>query len=182
MSEYGVMQISLSRRFTGFHQLYFENLDHESLEDNKLGDCWRTSIACLLRTSTPEEVPHFMARRSRLEHHLKRELPWSDLRMTRNWLRRVHGLDLGVVKPEVAGEFGCAYILSVNSKSMPGFGHVVIAREGKILHDPSPLNLGYSMEDSRGEAFVICTEPYEPNPTEQIQLWSRMDVGEEMAL
>lgn len=108
------------------------------------GDCFRTCIACLLDKS-PEEVPHFFDKSN--------DKPYEILR---TWLRN-QGLEIAFVPiwdtdvlqitaPDIY------YILC--GRSSDGENHAVIGCNGKIVHDPSWVDVGISQPLDNGEYYV----------------------------
>lgn len=103
------------------------------------GDCYRTVIACLLDLN-PADVPHFGADGA--------DGVCMD-RAARKWLAK---RGLGVV--EVAYDCTLEALLSVmastarhawyglSGTSRTGCNHIVIARGGEIVHDPSQIDAG----------------------------------------
>lgn len=134
--------------------------------EGRIGDCWRTGLACLLGAPTPTYVPHFVE--DTIDHP---DGHWEVLRVARLWLREM-GLDVMPVKPEAAAEWDCPYLCTVQSKRGP-WPHIVVAWGETIWHDPSGVDGGYSwgdrLEDASAE--VLC-EPYGPEPDEMVRRWA----------
>lgn len=112
-------------------------------ENGQWGDCLRTAIGCLLDMQ-PELVPHFAAAGDKETDEIVAE-------RVNDWLakRRLCRITIyfsGKLSPEEACSAlgainpGIPYLFSGRSKL--GSNHTVIARNGKIIHDPSPLNTG----------------------------------------
>ncbi|HEV7913020.1 MAG TPA: hypothetical protein VGP22_04590 [Albitalea sp.] len=105
-------------------------------EEQQIGDCWRTTIACLL-DKHPSEVPHFL------------DGCWGDARQananTRAWLA-TQGLSfVEVAYQACALESILASVSAINpdtyyllgGNSRTGCGHSVIACNDQIVWDPS---------------------------------------------
>lgn len=135
-------------------------------DKGEIGDCFRTAIACLLGLDDPAVLPHFVA-----QSIVTAGDSWEDLRLARVCLRDHHRADLMAVQLDRAIEWGCAYMLSVHSKTGP-WPHCVVARGRRVIHDPSGVG-GYRLGDLYDEpvVFVVC-EPYEPDPDEMVRLWT----------
>lgn len=120
---------------------YKQTVLHEPSQ-GRFGDCERTALGCLLERD-PETIPHFLARdpSGASVHEMKQE-----------WL-----LDLGLTLACVVADSeaitlenlltyvgdtnpGLHFLLCGNSRS--GVGHVVVCRDGEIVHDPHPNDVG----------------------------------------
>ena len=122
-------------------------------DNDQMGDCFRTVIACLL-DMRPDQVPHFMA-------DSKTEMPevWCDVD---RWLLE-HGYrfvdfpmqtnDLGGwLKQMQAAWPDLRWILSGGSPR--GTDHCVIIEGGRITHDPHPDGGGIVEPDSTGHFWM----------------------------
>ena len=126
-----------------------KQLNRHRPEAGEIGDCWRTSIACLLDMH-PREVPHFV------EHDFE-----DSATATRNLREWLAGIGLGMVEFPFSAPLeammssihainpGSYYLLSGNSRNR--CGHTVVACGDKIVWDPSiddsgivgPMDDGY---------------------------------------
>lgn len=121
------------------------------------GDCWRTSIGCLLDLP-PAEVPHFV------DGH------WNDAVATnaiaREWLARY---GLGFVEcaylatlEEVLASVGAVnpghyYLLGGNSRN--GTGHSVVCCDDRVVWDPSLDDTGIVAPMEDGHYWVTWLVP-----------------------
>lgn len=117
----------------------YKQLFRHRPDQDEIGDCWRTCIACLL-DRRPETVPHFVKLGG-----------WDNVAssnlLTRAWLQTEKKLDFielpitggtglgGVLS--MLGRFnpGIHYLLGGNSKN--GCGHSVVCLDDQIVWDPS---------------------------------------------
>ena len=110
--------------------------DHRP-EEGKIGDCYRTAIACLLGLH-PAEVPHFV------------EVNMYDGEATykavQEWLAKLDMTLLRVLYPASNSFDDIVSSVSIVNPGIPfmicgkskrGTNHVVICQDGEILHDPS---------------------------------------------
>ena len=134
--------------------------------EGRIGDCYRTCIACLVGADSPDEVPHFVEQRKDTGDD-----PWEDIRLARTWLRDHHGADLIHLSHRRAVELAVPYLATVQSKSGP-WPHVLIGRRGYVEHDPSGLWFGrvVPLDDVNDVVEVLCL-PYAPDPDELIRRW-----------
>lgn len=108
------------------------------------GDCFRTAIACLLDVE-PAEVPHRHDAISGAEQD----------QLVNAWLRErglflvnfaYHGRGEYALTQAEALEYACALHPGVHhlfmGQSGNGWDHVVVARDGEIVHDPSRNDCG----------------------------------------
>lgn len=119
-------------------------------EEGIYGDCCRTVIACILDIE-PEEVPHY--------HRMLADGEQSDL--MNEWLL---GRDLQLVQipydsdpDDVLSAMrkmnpGLTYLLAGLSRT--GVDHYVIAKDDKIIHDPSLTDAGIIGRGSDGYTWV----------------------------
>lgn len=115
-----------------------KQLFHHKPEDGVFGDCYRSSIACLLDLK-PEEVPH--------EH---RRFGEGEMRRFMDAYLEGHGLALmfmafdsdpdHMMQVMAVANPGMYYLLSGTSRT--GCNHVVIARDTDIVWDTSLTNAG----------------------------------------
>lgn len=138
----------------------------------RIGDCWRTVIACLIGADDPTTVPHFVAQATANTGGFGR-CGWETVRLTRVWLRE-RGLDLAFLSRVDADALGVAYGLDVHSVNGPWL-HVVVARGGEVVHDPA--GDGYAMAADAGNAVCVICEPYEPDPEALISAWETNEAG-----
>lgn len=146
---------------------------HHSPDDDRIGDCFRTSIACLLGAKRADDVPHFV--QESIEAGLSERGGWEDIAAARRWLRKEHDLDMIGIDRAQADALNVPYKVTVRSQSGP-WNHCVIARAGEVIWDPAERHT-YTMADAfAGEpVFVIC-EPYDPDPDEQLRIWRDRDM------
>lgn len=121
----------------------YKGLVKHDPENGQWGDCLRTAIGCLLDLP-PEVVPHFARKGSaetdaivaeRVERWLaRRGLCRITLYLPGTYTPEEACRNLGLMNP------GVPYLFS--GRSRIGSNHTVIARDGKIIHDPSPLDTG----------------------------------------
>lgn len=108
------------------------------------GDCFRTAVACLLDVE-PADVPHRHEKISGAEQDA----------LVGDWLRErglflvtwaYHGTGEYALSQKDALEYACGLHRGVHhlfsGKSGNGHDHVVIAKNGKIIHDPSRNDAG----------------------------------------
>ena len=167
MSDDDLLAEALHFETTELVQLHRHRSDYSSI-----GDCFRTSIACLIGAKQADLVPHFC------EQNIRAGIPddykggWQDIASARRWLRG-EGLDLLFISRAQADEIGIAYKLTVKSHA-GDWNHCVIARRGEVIWDPAGVG-GYSMADDIGEPVGIITTPYEPEPDEMLRRWHAAD-------
>ena len=107
-------------------------------ENGVYGDCFRTAIACLLDVIV-SSVPHFLH-----DGNADEGIP-----RAQEYLKR-HGLQLVEIPLdgdlESALAIGLEYLPGLNhllvGESRTGCNHVVICRDGAIVHDPSQTDAG----------------------------------------
>lgn len=118
----------------------YKQLNRHKPSDGLIGDCWRTSIACLL-DKRPEEVPHFC------------DTCWNDgVTAARNARSYLATQGLSHIEYAMAGDLvsvlasvgasnpGLYYLLGGNSKT--GCGHSVVCCDSEIVWDPSLDDVG----------------------------------------
>jgi len=103
------------------------------------GDCWRTAIACLLDLP-PEDLPHVHGGITTDAEH-----PVNDWLAERGLVllaTAFHGEDpmQTILDAVSACNKGVRFLFSGTSRT--GCNHVVIAQDGKIIHDPSLTDAG----------------------------------------
>lgn len=116
------------------------------------GDCWRTTIACLLGLDR-SEVPHSHGEWGELVELMSNFLDSRGL--------QVIAIDLPghltVTEALAIGSSFCTQPFMFCGKSALGTGHVVIAHEGEIIHDPSRVDSGivapYEEHPANGEPY-----------------------------
>lgn len=132
-------------------------------ETGTIGDCWRTSIACLLGYPNPETVPHFVA-----------ELPardnphYRDVRAARWWLRRF-GVDLAVIEHRSI-ENGTVPFMATRT-SPRGTHHSVIGIGRSWVWDVAGYDLGHYSPPEPDEPVELLVEPYAPGPADLYNEW-----------
>lgn len=126
--------------------LYHKQLNRHRPAEGITGDCFRTAIACLLDLE-PQQVPHVF--------HSLDVTPEAGAAAMRQWLAK-RGYNLfqfpfAIEKGQSLDTIltvlndvnpGALFLLSGTGHS--GVEHVVIAGAGRIVHDPSPKDLGLS--------------------------------------
>jgi hypothetical protein len=130
-------------------------LQRHDPDNGILGDCYRTAIACLLDVP-PSAVPHFYGDAQQTDQEVKGQM--------QEWLRRTHSLTIATVNfndqlpiAEVVryvGKWnpGLHYLFS--GLSPRGTSHVVICRDGEIVHDPHPEATGI-VSGYEGGVYVV---------------------------
>ena len=126
-------------------------------DDGSIGDCWRTTFACLLDL-LPEEVPHFT-------EHCWNDTPKANA-AARAWLATrglgfvelayQSGLD-SVLASVAACSPNTYYLLGGNSRT--GVGHSVIALNDQIVWDPSLDDTGITGPMDDGYYWVTWLVP-----------------------
>lgn len=119
---------------------HLQLIDHDP-EAGRWGDCGRTAIACLLDLA-PEEVPHFYDKGAGGACVDRIKTPWfqerklSEINIIFPGETPLNDVlhSVGVLNP------GAHFMLM--GKSATGCNHVVICRDGVIIHDPSPKKPG----------------------------------------
>lgn len=117
---------------------YHKQLHQHDPANGVLGDCFRTSLACLLDLE-PKDVPHFMG-----DPDEPTEVAWANVDI---WLGEKFNLRFCTIRLQIKNidpwlEFldeenpGLRYELG--GKSPRGSCHSVIVESGKIIHDPHP--------------------------------------------
>lgn len=122
-----------------FYKQLFPHRPSEGL----YGDCVRTAIACLLDRE-PSEVPHFFDKGQDGETAWKAIEAW----LAGEGLGRVMVVINGTIdRKELIDGFSvnnpdvCFMLFGTSSSGTP---HVVICRNGEIIHDPSFIDTGIS--------------------------------------
>jgi hypothetical protein len=119
-------------------------------EEGVIGDCFRTTLACLLDLDSPKGVPHFYADLPIIDGQVTKELTPEAKAREEQWLAerglalRWIGID-GCTREEAllwGGSIlhGLHYLFVGMSKN--GCSHVVIAKGDQIVHDPAIDNSG----------------------------------------
>lgn len=135
---------------------FFEQIINHDPENGRIGDCYRTAIACIIDADSPEEVEHFgVTSQERMAS------------AAREWLRS-RGYEVvvtyigGEQTPDEAIEFlsdwnpGIPFIFG--GLNPEGVGHVVIAMDGVVIHDTSPLKLGIAGPNEPGVNYDADSE------------------------
>lgn len=149
-----------------------------------IGDCFRTSIACLLGYSRPDYVPHFVEDtiRAGLDEHGG----WEDIAAARRWVREAEELDLAVIDRAEADQIGCAYQITVKSHAGP-WNHSVIGQSGKVIWCPTTGDVAtldpgkYTMADAVEDVVLVVCHMYEPDPDGMLAEWRSATAAEEAA-
>lgn len=112
-------------------------------ENGVLGDCYRTAIACLLDLP-PSSVPHFYGDVKQTDEEVKAQL--------QDWLKREHGLAIATVNfndqlpmadvIRFVGKWNSGMHYLFSGLSVRGTSHVIICRDGEVVHDPHPDGSG----------------------------------------
>lgn len=112
------------------------------------GNCWQTVLASVLDLPL-DEVPHFV--QDDHTHNGRENFEWDWWKRSIDWLRD-RGMKLEYAKvDETPGEY-----LLVSGKSPRGDGtiyHVVIYRDGVMVHDPHPDGTGLLTVESNAYAI-----------------------------
>lgn len=165
---YPVVEINLTR--------LTQAIPAHAPDEGRVGDCYRTAIACLLGARDPEWVPHFVEQTMAITHRPG----WHQHALARLWLRSELKKDLLTATIAEVDPIGVPYIVAVNSKT-GDWPHCVIAQHGEVIHDPSGVG-GYTMTDLReDEADMLCF-PYDPEPEEMLRRWAVASVEEDFRL
>ena len=143
-----------------------------------IGDCFRTSIACLLGYSRPDYVPHFVEEtiRAGLDEHGG----WEDIAAARRWLRSAEELDLAFIDRDEADRLGCPYQVTVRSHSGP-WNHSVVGQRGEVVWCPTTGDAetkhpgAYTMRDALEDVVLVVCHPYEPDPDAMLAQWRFAD-------
>lgn len=139
--------------------------------DDLIGDCFRTSIACLLGYSRADLVPHFVEQT--IKAGLVEHGGWEDIAAARRWLRAAEELDLALIDQAEADRIGCAYLATVRSNAGP-WNHSVVARHGEVIWCPTTGDTGaYTIDDVLEDIVHVVCLPFDPGPDEQLAMWRR---------
>ncbi len=106
-----------------------------------MGDCWRTSIACLLDLP-PQEVPHFALKGAR-----------EFLAATQEWLRR-RGLALTDFDANAISD-GYHLLVGPSPRNPQTVLHCVVGLDGRIAWDPHPSRAGLHGDSSNWHTAYI---------------------------
>lgn len=142
---------------------FYKQLNVHKPAEGKYGDCFRTVIGCLL-DMPPEAVPHWF---DGLQDDDGGERQWT---ACREWLaeRKLALVMFAVLVGEnVLAENVMKHLCEWNKgvslmlfgRSQTANDHVVIIRDGKILHDPSFLESGIVGPASNGVYTVATLAP-----------------------
>jgi len=108
-------------------------------DNGQYGDCYRTAIACILNLEI-EDVPHFFHDGADKETCNARVSEW--LR-ERNLALFSAPYDCSLNRlSEIHASLNPGALCLLSGKSKTGTNHTVIFKDGKIIHDPSPINAG----------------------------------------
>ena len=131
------------------------------------GDCFRTTIACLLGLDDPTVVPHFVAANIDDGDHRG----WMDIHDAREWLRAEHDLDLFPMVRADADEMGVHYKTTVQSPL--GVLHSVVACGGRVVWCPAghPVE---GMQVIENESAWVVARPWAPDPDGMVSHWREM--------
>lgn len=128
-------------------------IQHHDPENGQWGDCFRTSIACILDMN-PQDVPHFMGKDFDNE---------KVIRDINNWLQAVGRDDLFYI--ELCGPSEIVYnvgfhVMSGRSpratKDKPLY-HACVGYNGEVFHDPHNSNIGlepYTDDDNMQSEYL----------------------------
>lgn len=156
-----------------------QRIRQHDIEGSAIGDCFRTTIACLLGVDDPTLVPHFVEQtiRAGLDEHCV----WEDIAAARRWLRANKGVDLALLDRAEADRIGCAYKAVVRSKSGP-WNHSVVAQRGEVVWCPTTGDIDagsagdYTIDDLfPDEPVLVLCLPYDPDPDAQLAEWRSRD-------
>lgn len=129
----------------------FKGLLQHDPDNGVWGDCYRTAIGCLLDLP-PDEVPHFADGGI---------VPEKTQKAIQAWLAPRHIALMGfpflgeladVLRAMKLVNPGVHYLLAGQSRT--GVAHVVVARDDRIVHDPSPSNPGIIGPEDDGFYWV----------------------------
>lgn len=137
---------------------------------DEIGDCFRTSIACLFGYPDPTYVPHFV--RETITLGLDDHGGWEDITAARRWARAAEELDLALVDRAEVDRLGVAAQATVRSHAGP-WNHSVVYQAGEVTWCPSTGDSGaYKTEDLiDGEPMLVVCQPYDPGPDELLARW-----------
>ncbi|HRW40788.1 MAG TPA: hypothetical protein P5193_04495 [Microthrixaceae bacterium] len=140
-----------------------------------VGDCWRTSIACILGASAPTFVPHFADMVEDLDTQVP--LGWETLRIARHWMRAELELDLFPLELDAAADTGRPFIASARSRTGPWW-HVLVCQGRTVVHDTAAHHATdgqpYTWQDvldGLDGSVLMVTLPYNPGPDAQMANW-----------
>ena len=128
--------------------LYHKQKYKHNPDEGIMGDCARTSIACLLNLDR-DEVPHFAQMDQTAEGFYTAVKDWLQQRGLTPFYVIYEDTPLDDVLNAVGSLNSCIqYILIGKSKS--GTMHCVCCQAGKIIHDVSQGNVGVVAPDDEG--------------------------------
>lgn len=143
--------------------------------DRPRGDCWRTSIACILGAPDPTYVPHFVDDVEDLV--TSAPLGWETLRLARHWMRSHLELDLFPIDLDAASGTDRPFIASARSKTGPWW-HVLVCQGTEVVHDTAAHHATgtdpYTWQDvvDGGDTTTLMVVlPYQPGPDAQMANW-----------
>jgi hypothetical protein len=118
-----------------------KQLNQHKPDEGIIGDCWRTSIACLLNLH-PSEVPHFCDKNNwnNFNSSLDVAKEWLKSKGYGYWEFAFKSTLENILNSVQANAPDTYYILAGNSSN--NIGHSVICLNDKIIHDPSIDNSG----------------------------------------
>lgn len=159
-----------------------QRIRQHDIDGDAIGDCFRTTIACLLGVDDPTLVPHFVEQTIRAG--LDGYGGWEDIAAARRWLRANEGVDLALLDRAEADQLGGAYQAVARSKSGP-WNHSVVAQRGEVVWCPSTGDIDagsagdYTIADIfPSEPVLVLCLPYDPDPDAQLAEW-RARAGED---
>ena len=123
---------------------------HSDEEDAEPGNCFATSIACILDRDIAE-VPNFIA--SYPYHHTHLE----------TWLRS-QGLDLTFLllpAETLLSVYPDKAYHTIQGPTPRGIGHCVVGQDGKVVWDPHPSRDGLleSRQDEWRHGYLVYSKP-----------------------
>lgn len=139
-------------------------------EQGLYGDCFRTTIACLIGASSPDDVPHFVADNINRDGDVDPK-GWTDLAAAREWLRRID-LDLFPLSLDDADALGVHYKTTVDSPL--GVKHSVVAQAGRVVWCPAGHDLDVLAILPDAGAWVV-SRPWSPDPAAMVAHWRSLD-------
>ena len=132
-------------------------------KNGMIGDCYRTAIGCLL-DMPPQDVPHFIGDVTTYDEETDTCETGDALPAIQAWLR-LRGLcviSIGFNCEEVQhvldvlqSQNTIGWYCLLGGKSSNGTDHVVVCKDGYIVHDPSLTDSGIVGKESDGYFWVL---------------------------
>lgn len=161
-----------------FHKQRHRHQPHRGVH----GDCHRAALASIFELPL-DAVPHFAEGSPPVAEFNRRIEDWLNERNLTSWTAPMQGELQRVLDALGNGSPSAYWLLSGRSKS--GVDHTVIGRRGRIVHDPSPDNVGVIAPGAGGcfwVTFLLVREPQLCRSTETVHvqivrrksLWERL--------